>query len=140
MPSDVAFPGIGFVFDSGTQSWRFDIATAKAAKLDEIKAAREAEEFGRLTVAGNVYDVDQTSRYRLMAAIAAAHMAMTSGTQFSRVWTLADGTTATLTAQQMCDVGRALDTMTNSVHIKYQQRKAQLQSATTQQAISSIGW
>jgi len=81
--------------------WVGDLAGVMAAKIDELKAARNAAEAATPFVYdGSNFDYDSLSRERIDAAVSAATIAAVSGTATSAVlatWVLADNTSREMT-------------------------------------------
>lgn len=102
-------PSPHFIFDYEIKQW-IDPRTLdeiKAKKWSDIKAMRNQLEFGGFEFEGNIYDSNQVSQGRIMGAAAAG---------VDQVWTLADNTTASLTASQLQQLYAALQAHIASVH------------------------
>ena len=101
----------------------------KAQKWAEIKSQRDQLEFGSFEFEGNIYDSDQISQGRILGAASAG---------LSQVWTLADNTTVNLTAYQLVQIYRALQTHTASVHQRGRIAREVIMSATTKEDVESV--
>lgn len=82
---------------------------AKAQKWDSIKAARAAAEFDSFTWNNSVFDANAEASRHIQDAVQSAVIAQLLSKEFSRVWTLEDNTTVTLSGADMIQVGIALD-------------------------------
>ena len=124
-------PSPQHVFDYEIKQW-IDPRTLdeiKAQKWAEIKSQRDQLEFGGFKFEGNIYDSDQVSQGRILGAAFAG---------LSQVWTLADNTTVNLTAYQLVQIYRALQTHTASVHQRGRIAREVIMSATTKEDVESV--
>jgi len=112
------------------------LATLKARKWEEIKAAREAAEFGGFVWAGSAFDSDDVSQRRLQGAVQLAGLLPT----FAVDWTLADNSTRTLSAADLQAVGVALGQHVQACHAQARSRRAQILAAGTAAQVALIGW
>lgn len=114
-----------------------DLAGKKDAKWEEIKAAREAAEFGGFTWDGSTFDSDPLSQQRIAGAV---QLASLDPTGFTIDWTLADNTFRTLNAQEMTAVGVAMGQHVNAQHVKARILRQQIEAATTEAELDAIVW
>ena len=98
-------------------------------KWDEIKVQRDRLEFGGFTFEGNTYDSDQVSQGRIMGAAIAG---------VDQVWTLADNTTAELSASQLQQLYAALQAHTASVHERGRIARQLIFDAETKEQVELI--
>lgn len=131
-----AQPTPAHIFNYATGQWDLDLSLAKSQKWAEIKAARDAQEFGTLNWGGYTFQCDEVSQRRIQGAVQLAVM----DTGFSIEWTLADNSAITLTAQHMVEVGQALADHVNQGHVRARQLRAQIDAAQTQNEIDAITW
>lgn len=129
-------PSDGHIFDYSAGQWVFDIDTARSKKWIEIKAAREAEEFGSFEWGGYLFDCDETSQRRIQGAVQLAQI--DSGLTLD--WTLADNSVQEFTAAQIIQIGEALANHVSDTHAHGRIRRSEIDSATTQQALEAIVW
>lgn len=119
----------GVVVDDSAEPTLDDL---KAAKWEEIKAARDAEEtggypnptFGR-------FDSDLVSVTRLATAATAGA---------SVVWTLQDNTSVSLTPEDMGTVLRGLVIWADGLHAKARDLRAAIAEAETPVQVQAIAW
>ena len=107
---------------------------AQTRKIEEFKAARDAEEIEPIEVDGALFDYDEKARDRISAAI----IALENGGSIA--WTLADNTSKTVTAADLKAVIAAVAVRSNTLHVKYRQLKEQVLAATTNEAVEAITW
>ena len=119
------------------------LAKAKAAKRDQINRARDAEEAAGFDYLGKRFDSDAQAIKRLYGAAMAAQAAIAAGAvgtdQFVD-WTCADGTVLTMTYAQAAGVIEAMAVVGNALHMKARELKAQVEAATTVDAVNAIQW
>lgn len=126
------------VWDESLVQWidPRDLNALKAAKWDEIKAARTAAEYGGFTWDGSPFDSDSASQQRIIGASQLA----TLTPELEIDWTLADNTVRTLNAQQMNEVGIALGVHVNAQYVHARTLRQQISAAQTTQELESIVW
>ncbi len=108
----------------------------KGEKWRNIKFNREGAEYGGFTWDGSVFDSDAISQQRIAGAIQLAQM----NPAFEVVWTLANNTMRTLTAQDMFAVGLALGSHVSTQFTHAQALRAQIEGAATAQEVEAIHW
>lgn len=109
----------------------------KADKVRQLKWSRDAAEVEPIEYDGNKYDYDDKARDRINAAIIALD---TMGDGASIIWTLADNTNVTVTANDLRGVIGAVAVRSNTLHIKYRNLKEQVLACTTKDAANAIAW
>ena len=119
------------------------LSKAKLAKRKQINAARDAEEAAGFDYLGKRFDSDAQAIKRLYGAAMAAQAAIAAGAvgtdQFVD-WTCADGTVLTMTYAQAAGVIEAMAVVGNALHMKARELKAQVEAATTVDAVNAIQW
>lgn len=131
-------PSVNHVFDYDAKAWvdPRSLDQLKAAKWDEIKAAREAAEYGGFTWDGSTFDSDAASQQKIIGASQMANL--TPG--FEIDWTLADNTVRTLNATEMNSVGIALGQHVNAQYVHARNLRQQIEAATSAQEVQAIVW
>ncbi|EXA68314.1 hypothetical protein J504_0418 [Acinetobacter baumannii 348935] len=101
----------------------------KAQKWVEIKSGRDQLEFGGFEFEGGIYDSDQSSQGRIMGAAVAG---------VDQVWTLADNTTAELSASQLQQLYAALQAHIASVHERGRIARQLIFDAETKEQVEAV--
>lgn len=112
----------------------------KAKHWAQIKAARDAAEFGSFDWDGSRFDSDALAQARIMGAVQMAVLAAAAGQQFAIDWTLQDNTVRTLTGSDMIAVGLALGAHVGRQHAIGRQLRARVMAATTAAEVAQIVW
>lgn len=105
-------------------------------KRAEIKAAREAAEYGGFVWDGSTFDSDMASQMKIQGQVLAVSVLGPS----SRDWTLADNSVRTLSAADLMAVGGAMAAHIGTVFSHGQALQAQVEAATTAAEIQAIHW
>lgn len=131
-------PSEHHTFDWSTHTWvdPRTLADLKNAKWEEIKHERNRVEFGGFEWDGSWFDSDRLSQSRIQGAAQLAQLTP----DFSIDWTLADNSVRTLDAEQMVAVGLALGLHVNAAHAHARAIRAQIEAATTAEAVNAITW
>lgn len=116
----------------------------RAALWLKAKTKRDAViEGGALTPFGMVQS-DEQSRLNINGAATAALIAKSAGQPLSIVWTMADNSEVTLTADQIIGMGMAVVTHVNNAHVHARTLRTALEAAETVTALLMIdvlaGW
>jgi alkylhydroperoxidase/carboxymuconolactone decarboxylase family protein YurZ len=122
-------------------------AVLRAAK-DELRARINAERDRRemlpFPYLGKLFDADERSVKRILAAVQTAQAALSANAPFEIEWMCADNTTVTLNAQQMIGVPTAMSQHGYALHQHGRALKAQVEAAESLEALASIdpmaGW
>lgn len=124
-------PKKGHTFNFITRSWEDlrPLQQVKEAKWEDLKAERDALEFGGFNYLGMVFDSDQASQGRLLGASIAG---------IDRTWTLADNTTVELSASQLQQLYVTLQLHIASVHERGRIARAAIESAVTKEEVEAI--
>ena len=135
----VRSPAPGWVWDDDTLKWvdGRTLDDLKAAKWEEIKAARSNAEYGGFSWDGSEFDSDAASQQKIMGA---SQLAGLDPDNFLVDWTLKDNTVRTLNAADMNAVGAALGQHVNSQYVKARNLRQQIESATTKAEVEAIAW
>lgn len=131
-------PSDAHQFDYSIKAW-VDPRTLndlKEATWQEIKTAREAEEFGGFEVNGYRYDSDQISQSRIQGACQLATMDV----NFTIDWTLADNTSVSHSAAEMLAVGVALGQHVSILHAKARALRQLIDTAATPEELNLVVW
>ncbi|PZP90373.1 MAG: hypothetical protein DI587_38855 [Variovorax paradoxus] len=138
-------PGERYMKDAATRTWVLvgttALALAQAAKWAEIKAEREARTFGGFEWSGHTFDSDAVSAQKIAGAAQLAQLAISTGSPFTRVWTLADNTTVSLNAQEMIGVMLAMGEHVGTVHDTGTALRAEIYAAdATEASVAAVAW
>lgn len=117
-----------------------DLDSAKLKRWAEIKAQRDAHEFGGFVWDGSTFDSDPISQSRITGAVVMALLAAQAGQPFAQDWTLADSQTRTLSGAEMMAVGIALGGHVGSVHASARTLRAAIEAATTPEELELLTW
>ena len=111
----------------------------KAAKWGQIKAQRDASEFGLFSWAGHTFDGDEAAQRRINLAVMGAQAAMAAGDAgWSVDWTLADNTSLALSASDMIGVANALGANIAQAHAAARAKRQQIEQAATKEELDAI--
>ena len=124
-------PKKGHTFNFITRSWEDlrPLQQVKDAKWEDLKAERDALEFDGFAFEDNVYDSDQVSQGRIMGATIAG---------VDQVWTLADNTTAELSASQLQQLYATLQAHIASVHERGRIARQLIFEAETKEEVEAV--
>lgn len=124
-------PTPNHTFDYVIKEW-VDLRTLdeiKAQKWTLLKQQRDAFEFGSFEFEGNIYDSDQVSQGRILGAVLAG---------LPQIWTLANNTTVSLSAEQLKSLYAALQMHVAVAHERGRIAREAIQAATTKEQIEAI--
>lgn len=115
------------------------LASAKPAKIAELKTERDNAEVEPIEYNGNTYDYDDKARERINAAIIALDVqsAQTSSTA-SIDWTTADNQDVQVTADDLRTVIALVAKRSNALHVAYRVAKEKVEAATTVTAVEAV--
>ena len=108
----------------------------KAAKRDEIAAARYAAEAGGCTVDGVTIATDRGSQSLLTAAVVTARL----DPEFSTRWKCADGRFVTLDAMQLRAIGDAVIEHVEACFAREAELVELIDAAQTDEDLAAIKW
>ena len=110
---------------------------AKEEKIKELKRARDNAEVEPIESNGNLYDYDEKARDRINAAIIALEL---MGENATIMWTMADNTSAAVTAMELKSVIAAVAIRSNTLHVRYRRLKEMVMAAETVEEVNRINW
>lgn len=117
------------------------LATARAAKWEQIKADRDAAEFGTFIYEGMEFDGDAVAKSRLEGACLFVVVLQMQGQPFQTDWTLHDNTVVSLTGEQLISAAIARAGHVDAVFARGRQlRDLILDPATTLKDLTGIEW
>ena len=124
-------PSSNHVFNYTLKEWLDPriLSEIKAQKWDEIKSERDSLEFGGFEFEGGVYDSDRVSQGRIMGAASAG---------VDQTWTLADNTTAELSASQLQQLYAALQAHIAGVHERGRIARQLIFKAETREQVEAV--
>lgn len=131
-------PSPAHTWDWPSKSWVLSLADAKDAKWAEVKAARDAREFGTFRWNGFDFDGDVQAQRRLNLAVLAAQAALMAGGSWTMDWTLFDNSTKTLSATDMIGVVEALGANIAAAHEAARAKRTLIEAATTVEQLDAI--
>lgn len=133
-------PPLGWVYWAPGQNKQLNAdATLRAARKNkwaEIKKARDAAEFGGFIWDGSPFDSDPKSQSRIQGAGQIAQL----DPDASLEWTLQNNDVRTLNAAEIIQVGRTMGMHITGAHARGRVLRAQIDAATTVEAINLITW
>lgn len=109
----------------------------KTCKIDELKAARDAEEVQPIEYGNHVYDYDSKARDRMAVAIIALE---SMGADASISWTTADNEDAVVTAKDLRAISTSVANRSNALHVKYRKLKERVLQCTEAKEIEAVKW
>lgn len=115
------------------------LASAKPAKIAELKAERDSKEVEPIEYGGNLYDYDDKARERINAAIIALDVQTAQAKAIASIdWTTADNQDVKVTADDLRCVIASVANRSNILHIKYREAKAMVEDAKTVAEVEAI--
>ena len=125
----------GIVYEKPAPTDEELLATAKPAKISELKAERDAREVEPIEYGGNLYDYDDKARERINAAIIALDV---QGADASIDWTTATNADVKITANDLRMVIAMVAQRSNALHVAYRVAKGKVEQATTVAEVEAI--
>jgi hypothetical protein len=113
---------------------------AKQARWSRIKEFREDALTSPLTTPFGVFDAAASAQKSITDAVLMLQTLSGLGTPTTIDFTLADNTTATLTTEQMVQVGLLLGQRTQQVYAKARELRARIEAATTKEEVEAVAW
>jgi len=111
----------------------------KAAKWEQVKAQRDAAEFGLFVWSGHAFDGDESAQRRINLAVMGVQAAVIAGnSSWSVDWTLADNTSLTLSASDMIGVANALGANIAQAHALARVKRQQIEAAQTLEELDAL--
>lgn len=111
------------------------LASAKPAKIAELKAERDSKEVEPITYNGNSYDYDDKARERINTAIIALDV---QGADASIDWTTATNADVKVTANDLRMVIASVAQRSNALHVAYRAAKDKVEAATTVAEVEAV--
>lgn len=124
-------PSETHIYDYDLKDW-LDPRTLdeiKTQKWAEIKSQRDRLEFGGFEFDGNIYDSDQVSQGRITGAASAG---------IDQTWTLANNTTAELSASRLQQLYAALQAHIANTHERGRIARQLIYEAETREQVDSV--
>lgn len=114
----------------------------KEDALIELKARRDAKEYGPFLYNGMTFDGDLDAQRRLSVLVSAAKSAIAAGHSFTKDFTLADNTVVQLTAEDFVGIEMAKLWQVDAAFQEYRAKKAAIEAATThaELATGTLNW
>lgn len=109
----------------------------KYKKKLEFKSYRDTEEILPIEYNKYLYDYDEKARDRINAAIIALNL---QGPEATIDWTTADNQSTNLTVLDLQMIIGAVAIRSNTLHIKYRNKKDEIDKAETVEEVNSIVW
>jgi len=133
-------PSDEHVFDWSSKQWidPRGIDDFKAEKWKQVKALRDAREFGSFAWNGYIFDADVESQRRLNLAVISAQYALMSSQPWSVDWTLADNTVITMTASDMVAAVSAMQANINEAHVWARAIRALIVAASSVEELDAL--
>ncbi len=113
------------------------LSDLRAEKWADIKAQRDAVEFGGFDWDGSRFDSDAISQGRITGAVQLAQIA---GEGWSIDWTLADNSVRTLSHTDMSAVGITLGEHVGHVHDIARELRVRINAAKSAEELDAITW
>lgn len=115
------------------------LASAKPAKIAELKAERDSKEVEPITYNGNSYDYDDKARERINAAITALDVQTAQAKAVASIdWTTADNQDVKVTADDLRCVIAMVAQRSNTLHVAYRVAKGKVEQATSVSEVEAI--
>lgn len=126
--------------DSMGRAYSVPLDVARRIKWAEIKAARDAAEFGGFVWDGSTFDSDPASQSRIQGAAQLATLAQMAGEPFAIDWTLADNTVRTLSGADMLAAGVAMGQHVQAAHEAARGLREAIDAAANADALAGVAW
>jgi hypothetical protein len=114
------------------------IEEIREARWIQIKAARDAAQFGGFELNGNRFDTDADSQRLITGSVVLAQVALAQSLPFSITWTLEDNSTATLDAEGMIGVGVALGVHIEACYAAGRAAREAIEAAETAEEVAAV--
>lgn len=114
------------------------LASAKAAKIAELKAQRDASEVEPIAYHGYSFDYDDKARDRISAAIIALEVLEVAGSSATLTWTTADNKDVKVTASDLRGIIAQVALRSDKLHMVYRKAKEKVETTTTKEEVESI--
>lgn len=115
------------------------LASAKPAKIAELKAERDSKEVEPIEYGGNLYDYDDKARERINAAIIALDVQTAQAKATASIdWTTADNQDVKVSADDLRYVIAMVAQRSNALHVAYRVAKGKVEQATSVSEVEAI--
>lgn len=133
-------PSQWYKIDKVNKTWVVNLEDCKTNQWRLVKRERDTRETAGFPYAGKMIDSDPRSVQRINTAVQAAQAAAAAGAPFTLYWTTQDNTTLWLDVAGMMGMPVALAQYANSLHETARTLRAQIDAATTPEAVEAITW
>jgi len=135
-------PSPNHKFNWLTKQWEDPrtLADLKAAQWTQIKAARETAINAPLETPYGTVDSGPDDRGNITDAVMLLQTMESLGTPITIEFTMFDNTPITLTTAQMVHIGLLLGQKVQAAYVRSQARRAEIDAATTKEAIEAVVW
>lgn len=129
----------GTVYEKPAPTDEEMLASAKPAKIAELKAERDSKEVEPIEYGGNLYDYDDKARERINAAIIALDVQTAQTKAIASIdWTTADNQNVKVTVDDLRCVIASVANRSNALHVAYRVAKGKVEQATTVAEVETI--
>lgn len=129
----------GTVYEKPAPTDEEMLASAKPAKIAELKAERDSKEVEPIEYDGNLYDYDNKARERINAAIIALDVQTAQTKAVASIdWTTADNQDVKVTADDLRCVIAMVAQRSNALHVAYRVAKGKVEQARTVAEVETI--
>ena len=129
----------GTVYEKPAPTAEEMLASAKPAKIAELKAERDSKEVEPIEYGGNLYDYDDKARERINAAIIALDVQTAQAKATASIdWTTADNKDVKVTADDLRCVIAMVAQRSNTLHVAYRVAKGKVEQATSVAEVEAI--
>ena len=135
-------PSAAHVFDYITKQWvdPRSLAEVRAAQWTAIKAARQAAIEAPIVTSFGNFDATPDAQKSITDAVLMLQTLAALGTPTTIDFTLYDNSTATLTTEQMVQVGLMLGAQTQAAYSRGRTLRDQINAAATIAEVESVTW
>jgi len=118
-------------WDMSNKCWVGNVEEARSARRRDINDARIVAEQGGFAYLGKVFQSDDKSLGRLLMAVQAG---------ITKEWTCKDNSVIVLTPSDLSGIPAVIDAHNAAIHARAQQRKAEIDAASTVEQVMSVAW
>lgn len=124
-------PDNNYSFDYHTKTWinLKSLNEIKELKWLEIKSERDLKEYGGFEFEGNIYDSDLIPQGRILGAALA---------NLPQEWTLADNTTVLLSAVQLNNLYKVMQSHITDTHVRGRIAREAINAALTKEEVNAV--
>lgn len=129
----------GTVYEKPAPTDEEMLASAKPAKIAELKAERDSKEVEPIEYGGNLYDYDDKARERINAAIIALDVQTAQAKATASIdWTTADNQDVKVSADDLRYVIAMVAQRSNALHVAYRVAKGKVEQAISVAEVEAI--